>query len=470
MARQKQDDNRKYLDGNLTKVKALGKGVFEGIVATSAVDRHGEILEISGLDTDAYMSTNPIVLFGHDYWEAESVIGKALSLSKTKGGQLLSQFELFIDDNPKAALVGKLIKKGVLALSIGFVPTDVEGNRYTRSEMVEYSVVPVPANAQAAITARSLDLNKKELAILTDEIAKVKDIDMATTNTKGAVEDELTAEAAWEAKWDNVDVVWDIVYAFCDVYFDEDTPVTDFSKLLTETAGLLQRVASGTYVDPADEDADEVIETTVSSALKDFDRTKIKELIDAKVKSISEKTDDESEEETEDAKTESKTARDIKAKSITADADVAMFTQLAADMKAVGDKMHAMAEGVTAKIESDNPAQATGMQDEIDQSTGNNTGTPEASNTVKATKNKDNKPIDISGLKVDNLPQLAKMLKDFAVAVEEKAAQAAASNQATDADSHATVRKRRLILRETKVQARKADKVVELILSELKKN
>lgn len=177
MTKQVVTQKRLYLDGTFTNVKSLGDGVYEGIVATNSIDRHGEALDINGLDTKAYMDTNPVVLFGHDYSNPENVIGKALTLGKTKmvtkdgvddgGVQLSSQFQLFTDiKDTKATLVAKLIKKGVLALSIGFVPKEIDGDTYTKSEMAEFSVVPVPANAEAAITARSLALKPKEKALL----------------------------------------------------------------------------------------------------------------------------------------------------------------------------------------------------------------------------------------------------------------------------------------------------------------
>ncbi len=140
-----------------TTVKALGDGEFEGIVATNSVDRQGETLDLNGLDTTAYMQSNPVVLYGHDY--SSLPIGKALSLTKTADGKLVSKFQLAVAENPVAATVAKLIKGGFLnTLSIGFVPHEVKGDTYTKSEMVEYSVVPVPANAQAVMTARSLGL------------------------------------------------------------------------------------------------------------------------------------------------------------------------------------------------------------------------------------------------------------------------------------------------------------------------
>ncbi len=47
-------------------VKAIGENQIEAIVATNSIDRHGEILEIDGVDLKQYKK-NPVVLWAHDY-------------------------------------------------------------------------------------------------------------------------------------------------------------------------------------------------------------------------------------------------------------------------------------------------------------------------------------------------------------------------------------------------------------------
>ena len=137
-------------------VKELGEGLFEAVVTTSAPDRHGENIATEGIETENYM-LNPVVLYGHDY--SGLPIGKAISL-KTYKNKLTARFQLATDILPFADTVGQMIKAGYLnAVSIGGRVLDWSEDYRTilKMEMVEFSVVPVPANSQAIITGRSFE-------------------------------------------------------------------------------------------------------------------------------------------------------------------------------------------------------------------------------------------------------------------------------------------------------------------------
>ncbi|WP_438979907.1 HK97 family phage prohead protease [Polynucleobacter sp.] len=150
------DIQKKRIDTSLVEIKALADGVVEGIVATDSVDRHGEKISIQGLDIKTYMATSGAVLFGHDYWALP--IGKTLSLRKS-AGKLIAKFQLATEINDFAKQVYDMITGDYLkGLSIGFIPTewDEKTNTWTKAEMIEFSVVPVPANSDAMITSKSV--------------------------------------------------------------------------------------------------------------------------------------------------------------------------------------------------------------------------------------------------------------------------------------------------------------------------
>lgn len=135
------------------EAKALGEGEVEAIVASEALDRHGEIVDIKGLDIKNYMK-NPVVAWGHNY--NEPAIGKTTKLVKTADGKLIATMKFAVSEYEKARVVYNLIKGGYLnAFSIGFIPYEMDGNRYTKSEMIEFSSVLVPANAEALVLAKS---------------------------------------------------------------------------------------------------------------------------------------------------------------------------------------------------------------------------------------------------------------------------------------------------------------------------
>lgn len=139
-------------------VKSLGEGTFSTIVTTADLDRYQESIDTEGIMTKNYMN-NPVVLYGHDYQGLP--IGKALKLSKSKDdtGKKVSMsatFQLAVNEYPFAATVADMIKGGYLnAVSIGGLVTAWSDDYRTilGMDMVEFSVVPVPANPNALIKA-----------------------------------------------------------------------------------------------------------------------------------------------------------------------------------------------------------------------------------------------------------------------------------------------------------------------------
>jgi HK97 family phage major capsid protein len=142
---------RKFL--NLPfKIKDLGEGELQAVVASDKLDRHGEILDIQGLDYSDFKK-NPVVLWAHDY--SQPPIGKAVTLRKV-GGQLVAKIKFAIAESPFAKQIHDLYMGGFLnAFSIGFIPEQMEDNRYTKSSMIEFSAVPIPANPDALALAKS---------------------------------------------------------------------------------------------------------------------------------------------------------------------------------------------------------------------------------------------------------------------------------------------------------------------------
>ena len=148
------------------KAVDLGEGILEAVIATDSKDRHGERLSMKGLDTSKY-EANPVVLWGHDY--NKPPIGKTLSLTK-RAGKLIAKIKFAIDEDEFAHKVYKLYKGGYMkAFSIGFIPLEMDGDMYTKSEMIEHSAVPVPANSEALALAISKGLiNKKDVSELVE--------------------------------------------------------------------------------------------------------------------------------------------------------------------------------------------------------------------------------------------------------------------------------------------------------------
>jgi hypothetical protein len=60
--------------------------------------------------------------------------------------------------------------------------------------------------------------------------------------TKGAVSDELNETEVMEAKYSKLDEFFEVIYAFVDVFMDEETTVDQYDTLLAETISLLQKL------------------------------------------------------------------------------------------------------------------------------------------------------------------------------------------------------------------------------------
>ena len=142
------------------KVKELPNGHLMAVVNSGKEDRHGEILDIRGLDITEYM-TNPILANGHDY--SKPSVGITHKLIKRKDGSLDAEFSFATDvdgyDEPK--ILDQLYRKGYQkGFSIGFIAHETEGNVYTKSTMIEFSPVLIGADARALLKSKDL-LNKK---------------------------------------------------------------------------------------------------------------------------------------------------------------------------------------------------------------------------------------------------------------------------------------------------------------------
>ena len=130
-----------------------------GMASTSGTDRVGDVIETEawtkgGLDN--YLN-NPVILFNHDY---NQPIGRAVQLGTNDNG-----LQLKAKIAKSAGHVGELIKEGVLgAFSVGFRVKDADymvetdGYKIKDAELLEVSVVTVPANQAATFSlAKSFD-------------------------------------------------------------------------------------------------------------------------------------------------------------------------------------------------------------------------------------------------------------------------------------------------------------------------
>lgn len=136
---------------------------IEGIITSESMDRDKDIVYRDGVDIKRYLN-NPIVLWNHDH---NTPIGKSEKMRKTKledGTKILKAKTKFAKTQFAQDLY-QMVKEGILnAFSIGFIPTEMESRKddnghgwnIYKSELLEYSLVSVPANPDAIVTSKLL--------------------------------------------------------------------------------------------------------------------------------------------------------------------------------------------------------------------------------------------------------------------------------------------------------------------------
>lgn len=146
--------NKTYLKGYIQKAKEVD--LYEFTASTSSVDRQGDSIDQNGWELDNFLK-NPVILFAHNY--SELPIAKAVEVLKGERSLTIKIQFASEEANPKAQQVKNLVDEGILnTTSVGFIQKERNGNIITKAELLEVSIVPVPANAEALRLAyKSLD-------------------------------------------------------------------------------------------------------------------------------------------------------------------------------------------------------------------------------------------------------------------------------------------------------------------------
>jgi HK97 family phage prohead protease len=149
---------------------------YEFIMSDESVDRMGDVIEQAGWKL-ANFTANPIALFGHD---SSFPIGNWKNV-RVEGGKLRGRLELLAKglsariDELRALVEAKMLR----AVSVGFKPLDAEalsgskvgGVRFKKQELVECSLVSVPANPNALAIAKSLHISDDVKRLIFGETA-----------------------------------------------------------------------------------------------------------------------------------------------------------------------------------------------------------------------------------------------------------------------------------------------------------
>lgn len=157
------------------------------VLSDETLDRYGDIVKADGWVLSNFRK-NPIALFGHS---SSFPIGNWASV-RVEAGKLIGR--LVPAARGTSARIDELLsllQQGVLrAVSVGFRPMESEpidpklpwdGTRFLKQELLECSLVSVPANPAALQLAKSLNISDETMSLAFGEHADVRRKDVTAT-------------------------------------------------------------------------------------------------------------------------------------------------------------------------------------------------------------------------------------------------------------------------------------------------
>ena len=149
-------------------------GTYEYIASDESVDRYGDIIRVSGWDLRNYRK-NPVVLFAH---QKDNPVGTATKVWIDAKAKTLN-IRIKMAEPGTSSFIDTLSKlldqKIVRAVSVGFMPTMepnyirdakndmITGVEYIGQDLLENSLVTVPANPSALEMAKSMGIPEQHL-------------------------------------------------------------------------------------------------------------------------------------------------------------------------------------------------------------------------------------------------------------------------------------------------------------------
>jgi len=152
----------KTIETKVEKAKS-GKG-YDFVLSDASVDRYGDIIKTDGWVLENFQK-NPIALFNHS---AMLPIGSWSGI-EVKDQALRGTLQLAADGtSDRIDEIKALVEAGILrSVSVGFTPIayksyqseDTYGYIYEKQELIECSLVSIPANPNAVMLAKKLNIS-----------------------------------------------------------------------------------------------------------------------------------------------------------------------------------------------------------------------------------------------------------------------------------------------------------------------
>lgn len=185
----KKANNAKYYAGDEHRVR-------EYVVTNETVDRYGDIVRAKGVSLANY-AKNPVVQFAHDY--EQPPVGLSIKTWYDKDNKCIRSWVVFncneADPSGRSDLIFRLVESNRMrACSIGFMPIETRrpkndeeraelglgqfGIEFIKSDMMEFSPCPVPANPDALNSNFVKSYNEEFIKTLRSGLFTKKDVDV----------------------------------------------------------------------------------------------------------------------------------------------------------------------------------------------------------------------------------------------------------------------------------------------------
>ncbi len=134
------------------------------VASDETKDRYGDVIRVTGWDVTNFKK-NPIALFNHS---SANIVG-TVPRTWVEGKKLMSEMRLAAAGSGQIVdYVRALVQQRILrAVSVSFLPSEAkemvkdgrfDGYEYLKQELLEVSLVAIPANPAAVAVARTLNI------------------------------------------------------------------------------------------------------------------------------------------------------------------------------------------------------------------------------------------------------------------------------------------------------------------------
>lgn len=143
------------------KVLSEEQRIIRFVISTGSVDRMGDTVAPAGWDLADFIRGGQPVLFAHNRWDP--VVGRGVR-TYMEPNQLVSETQFTPRElNPFGFMIFQLYAADYMrATSVGFLPLEYNyaedrkrGINFIRQQLMEYSMVPVPANPDCLSSAKA---------------------------------------------------------------------------------------------------------------------------------------------------------------------------------------------------------------------------------------------------------------------------------------------------------------------------